>query len=656
MPCWGLIGILTSTDLSGVCMFNSEIRLAVLHLRVMVGSPYVSGAPEAARGAGELQGGPLRDEGKRPNRDPPPHHGPVLCRGQSVAQRPIGPDAVALRRFFATWLASSFLYALSLGCILTVPTFVQGVLNWLEDSPLDKPFMNSGVGLAFCLFALNLGGTLFGRTSEQLTRRIMINVKTLLISAIYQKSLKLSAKASMEFDNGRILNMINVDTNLIGRTIQSSNAAWGAPVQIAVSLILLVKFVGVGTWAGFGFVILAFAIQGIFLPLAVKAQRVVMIGGDRRLKAVRELFQGIRIVKLRAWEDFILKKLTALREHQVRGLKSYYLAIAVFLSLTQLTPVIMPILSFVVYSKKGDFQVSNIFAALVVFGQLFQPMLNLPSSISNTIRGIISFTRIAAFFAAEEMDPIAIAPEQVLSATSESSPSAISIRDASFSWPTPFAARPAPAKKNTRVPEMATKVDGKDSTLGVKVSVEPKIDTADDVLFSDLNLSIKKGSLTAIVGTVGAGKSSLIAALTGGMTQLAGKVTITGYLALCEQQPWILTDTVQANILFGRPLDQHRLEATVHSCCLAEDIERMPGGLATEIGEKGINLSGGQRARIAIARAAYDAAEIVLLDDPLAALDAHVGKRVFDDCIKTALKDRTVVLITHQLHLLNDVD
>ncbi|RKO83428.1 P-loop containing nucleoside triphosphate hydrolase protein, partial [Blyttiomyces helicus] len=99
------------------------------------------------------------------------------------------------------------------------------------------------------------------------------------------------------------------------------------------------------------------------------------------------------------------------------------------------------------------------------------------------------------------------------------------------------------------------------------------------------------------------------------------QLTIAGSLALCEQQPWVLTDTVQANILFGRPLDERRLYSTVKSCCLAEDLKGFPGGLSTEIGENGINISGGQRARIAIARAAYDDADIVLLDDPLPALD-----------------------------------
>ncbi|RKO88017.1 hypothetical protein BDK51DRAFT_49143 [Blyttiomyces helicus] len=134
--------------------------------------------------------------------------------------------------------------------------------------------------------------------------------------------------------------MINVDANTMAEFARGSNLIWSAPVQIAVTLALLNKLIGRGTWAGFGFVLFSFFIQAFIMPIAVKAQKGVMEGGDARLKAVRELFQGIRVIKLRAWEDVFLEKLTALRQVQVTALKTFYFAAMVFLSLTQLTPVV----------------------------------------------------------------------------------------------------------------------------------------------------------------------------------------------------------------------------------------------------------------------------------------------------------------------------
>ncbi|RKO92589.1 P-loop containing nucleoside triphosphate hydrolase protein [Blyttiomyces helicus] len=437
--------------------------------------------------------------------------------------------------------------------------------------------------------------------------------------------------------------MINVDAPTIAGYVRLTNFLWSCPVQLVVSVSLLVHLIGNGTWAGLGIILGLFATQSVVMPNVIKSQVAVMKGGDARLKAVRELFQGIRIVKLRAWENVFLEKITALRNVQLKALESYYSSVSISAALTALGPVFMPMVAFVVYSKTGGFQVANIFASLVLFGMLQSPLLGIPGS----LRAMVSWKRIVSFLYAEEIGPIEIATNH---ATSDKNVSAIAIRNGAFAWPGSLVPPPkSEGKKKGKKDETAVKADTEKKDVEVPIVEDP-------VLFKDLNLTVKKGSLTAIVGTVGAGKSSLFSALTGGMTHVSGEVTIASPLALCEQQPWILTDTVQANILFGRPMDETRLHSVVKSCSLAEDVESFPNGLATQIGEKGINLSGGQRARVAIARAAYDGADIVLLDDPLAALDAHVGKRVYEECIKTALRDKTVVLITHQLHLLRDVD
>ena len=172
----------------------------------------------------------------------------------------------------------------------------------------------------------------------------------------------------------------------------------------------------------------------------------------------------------------------------------------------------------------------------------------------------------------------------------------------------------------------------------------------------DLNLEIKRGELVAIVGAVGSGKSSILSALVGEMRKANGQVVINGTVGFCAQVPWIMNATVKDNILFGREYDEDRYNAVIRASALGPDLEILPDGDLTEIGERGITISGGQKQRLNIARAAYFDADVILLDDPLSAVDAHVGNHLFEKCISGLLKDKTRLLVTHQLHFLPMVD
>lgn len=155
--------------------------------------------------------------------------------------------------------------------------------------------------------------------------------------------------------------------------------------------------------------------------------------------------------------------------------------------------------------------------------------------------------------------------------------------------------------------------------------------------------------MTAVVGTVGSGKSSLISAFLGEMDKASGKVNTYGSVAYVSQQAWIQNATLKDNILFGQPLNTELYEKVIEACALKPDLEILPGGDMTEIGEKGINLSGGQKQRVSLARAVYANADIYFLDDPLSAVDSHVGKHIFDKVIgpKGILKNKTKLLVTH---------
>ncbi|XP_066909114.1 ATP-binding cassette sub-family C member 3-like, partial [Halyomorpha halys] len=180
----------------------------------------------------------------------------------------------------------------------------------------------------------------------------------------------------------------------------------------------------------------------------------------------------------------------------------------------------------------------------------------------------------------------------------------------------------------------------------------------EEATLRNLNLRVKPGSLVAVVGAVGSGKSSFLSAFLGEMHKVSGRVNTKGSIAYVPQLAWIQNCTLQDNILFGRNLDNKRYHKVIEACALKADLEMLPGGDQTEIGEKGINVSGGQKQRISLARAVYSDCDVYFLDDPLSAVDSHVGKHIFENVIgpNGVLRNKTRLLVTHSITFLPETD
>ena len=172
----------------------------------------------------------------------------------------------------------------------------------------------------------------------------------------------------------------------------------------------------------------------------------------------------------------------------------------------------------------------------------------------------------------------------------------------------------------------------------------------------NISFCLRKGQILAITGPVGSGKSSLLMAILGELPAISGTVTFNGRIAYVPQIPWVFSGTVRDNILFGRTLDAKLYKEILEVCCMQTDLNNFPKGDLTEIGHRGVSLSGGQRVRVSLARALYSTADIYLLDDPLSAVDAKVGKHLFMSCICGFLSDRTRIFVTHQLDYLTHID
>ncbi|GAA6213804.1 canalicular multispecific organic anion transporter 1 [Lates japonicus] len=276
-------------------------------------------------------------------------------------------------------------------------------------------------------------------------------------------------------------------------------------------------------------------------------------------------------------------------------------------------PALVSLATFAVFvgvSSENVLTAEKAFTSISLFNILRFPLAMLPMLIAAIVQTTVSKRRLEKFLGGEDLDSDIVQHDSSFN-------TAISVCDGSFAW---------------------------------EKEAEP--------LLKDVSLDIKPGQLVAVVGAVGAGKSSLMSALLGEMHSTKGFINIQGSLAFVPQQAWIQNATLRDNILFGSPHEERRFQEVIQACALGPDLELLAGGDLTEIGEKGINLSGGQKQRVSLARAAYSQADIYLLDDPLSAVDSHVGKHLFDKVIGPSglLKDKTRILVTHGVSFLPFVD
>lgn len=319
------------------------------------------------------------------------------------------------------------------------------------------------------------------------------------------------------------------------------------------------------------------------------------------------------------------------------------------------TTMFMSLLSFGIYAAvggpggtPGEITPHVIFVSLSLFGLLSKPISSMDTLLSSTTSILVATRRIQAFLLSEELSV------DLTSALSGNSDDGVVVRDAVLSWH-----KQANDDQGGRDDDNATGAE--DTPLLVSSTSSPSSEaetTPRAPTLTNINFRLRAGSLTAIVGRIGSGKSSLLSALIGDMYKYQGTIQVLGSVAYVSQQAWILHSSIKDNILFGKPLDQDRYEAVVRACCLQQDLDMLPTGDQTEIGERGINLSGGQKQRVALARAAYQDADVYLLDDPLSAVDAHVDHHLWKNLIgpEGLLRDKTRLLVTHGLHHLNEVD
>ncbi|XP_072275072.1 multidrug resistance-associated protein 1-like isoform X1 [Pyxicephalus adspersus] len=442
-----------------------------------------------------------------------------------------------------------------------------------------------------------------------------LRLKTAIIGVVYRKALVISNSARRTSTIGEIVNLMSVDAQRFMDLATYINMIWSAPLQVVLALYLLWENLGPSVLAGVAVMILLVPVNAVIAMKTKKYQVVQMKCKDNRIKLMNEILNGIKVLKLYAWELAFKEKVLGIRQEELKVLKksAYLSAVGTFTWVC--APFLVALSTFSVYvliDPSNVLDAEKAFVSLALFNILRFPLNMLPMVISSMVQASVSLKRLRVFLSHEELEP-----DSIIREPQKNGHGCIDMRNATFSW-----------------------------------------SKSDPPSLKEINLTIPEGSLVAVVGQVGCGKSSLLSALLGEMEKKDGFVAMKGGVAYVPQQAWIQNASLKDNILFGRERKEPVYKKVLEACALLPDLEILPSGDRTEIGEKGVNLSGGQKQRVSLARAVYCNADVYLLDDPLSAVDAHVGKHIFEKVIgpKGLLKDKTRILVTHGVSYLPHVD
>ncbi|XP_062036339.1 multidrug resistance-associated protein 1-like [Lepus europaeus] len=490
------------------------------------------------------------------------------------------------------------------------PLIMKQMIIFCEHS---SDFGWSGYGYAVALFAVVFLQTLVLQQYQRFNMLTSAKIKTAVIGLIYKKALLLSNVSRKQNSTGEIINLMSADAQQLMDLTANLNLLWSAPFQILMAISLLWQELGPAVLAGMAVLVLVIPINALVAIRVKKLKKSQTKNKDKQIKLLKEILHGIKILKLYAWEPAYKDKIIKIRDQELEFQKSSrYLAVFSMLTLT-CVPFLVSLATFGIYfllDEENILTATKVFTSISLFNILRIPLFDLPVIISAVVQTRISLGRLEDFLNSEE-----ILPQNI--ETNYAGDYAVGFTNASFSW-----------------------------------------DKAGIPVLKDLNIKIPEGALVAVVGQVGSGKSSVLSAILGEMEKLTGVVQRKGSVAYVSQQAWIQNCTLQENILFGSTMQKQFYEQILEACALVPDLEQLPNGDQTEIGERGVNISGGQKHRVSLARAVYSGADIYLLDDPLSAVDVHVGKQLFENVIGSSglLKNKTRILVTHNLTLLPQVD
>ncbi|KAL8290163.1 hypothetical protein RQP46_003102 [Phenoliferia psychrophenolica] len=483
-------------------------------------------------------------------------------------------------------------------------------------------------------------------------RRASIRCRTQLMGEVYEKALK-------RRDLSGVVEVAEKkpDKDAKGKKTKEEPKRGGGStgkivqVQLLIGGTFLYQLLGWTALAGFSVLLISLPLNHFLMSRRVRLHRFVLAARDKRMDVLNEFVQAIRFIKYSASEKHWLQRVFSARNYELACFLRIRLNNVLINTVWILSPDFVMLVAFACFTKilKQELTVPIAFTSLALFALVREPMNSLPSSFTSILQTYVSVERLEAFMSEPEVEPwvSSLRPDEPTAPLS----SKVGIEHGTFRYQDTTtnnkkAAAPSP------IPIVA--LDG-----------VPQVEEEAFEL-QDINVVFPEGKLSLICGPTGSGKTSVLLALLGEMDCVEGEVFLpkapahaideaTGLFNGCAyagQLPWLQHASIKQNILFGTKLEQERYDAVLDACALRPDLAMFEARDEAEIGEKGLTLSGGQKARVALARAIYSRAKTVLLDDPLSAVDMHTARHLFQKCLKGPLMSgRTIILITHHITL-----
>lgn len=561
------------------------------------------------------------------------------------------------------WLGGVFKLCGDLSQMVS-PLLIRFLIQTLSDP--SQHALRAGFGYAVGLFLVlvfsvtsNVHGFYRSYTTGILLRGALMHV-------IFRRAtMQLTEKAKLKnsLGTGKLMSLMSADVTRVDFCCGFFHSAWTSILQILLCFALTVWSIGYSALPGFGLLVLLYPLQSFMMGRLLLLRRASMPFTDARVKAVVEAVSSIRLVKTNAYEKSLLTKIGKLRSDEVVYVRKRMLLRALNISVSYTAPTLAAVVSIICYgaTNENGMEASVIFSALAFFLLLRTPLQALPVAISAIADARVALERLADFMLASEISATSNAglySEPRENADEKSSANVVvQVEDATFAY-------------HDDEEVVANDYSGKaEETKGPHVNgLQTNVATRQTQRLHLESLLVMRNQLVCIVGPVASGKSSVLGALLGDMQLIQARScqlnlenessSSSSQIALAPQTAWLLSETVRENIVFGRPLDLEWYDEVLTRCSLHQDLEMLPEGDMTVVGEMGVSLSGGQKQRISIARAIYGRSSLLLLDDCFSALDAHVGARVFNMVVSQARKDEgtTILLVTHSMTFARQAD
>ncbi|XP_050523511.1 ATP-binding cassette sub-family C member 10 [Daktulosphaira vitifoliae] len=490
------------------------------------------------------------------------------------------------------------------------PVFLNKLITFIShhEEPLRNGFVYMG-GLVLMLLLCSMFGTHY----DYQIQKLGIKIRGTLVTMIYKKTLVLNTVTLNNFSIGEIVNFISTDTNNLVNACNSFHSLWSVPFQLILVLYLLHQQIGLAYLSGILVTILLIPVNKVIANNIGKLTGKLLLEKDKRVKLMSEIIGGIRVIKLNVWEKFFVDRVSSYRKPELEFLKKrkYLDALCVYFWAT--TPVTISILTFSTYIFfGGQLTAAKVFTSMALLQMLITPLNAFPWILNGVTEAWVSVKRIQRLIEVDDTQMqsyYSLMPVQY----GRTFDNAVSLNHCTFNW-------------------------------GLKT-----------FQLKNINFSIAKGNLIGITGQVGSGKTTLLAGILAEINKDEGRIAISNMrdgFAFVAQTPWIQKGSIRDNILFGQNYILEKYRAVIKSCALVEDLNNFSSGDLTIIGEAGHTLSGGQKARIALARAVYQNKSIYLLDDIFASVDVNVAQHIYKYCINGLLKDKTRIICTHNTEYL----